>query len=155
MEGNETTLYVRNYRPNMVIVPYAGVRYKLERRGARNDNTALPIEAQSDPTINRWLRQGILEEITKEDFIELAVRDNDSEYKLKKPERIRIKIEEPQSATPTLITKDKDGKDILNDESVKRNIMSPKLEWETEPLSTSEELAKTTGKPKGRPKNVS
>jgi len=70
-----TTLYVRNTRPNRVILKYADLRHILERRGSREDSWSLPIEAQRDPDISRLLRIGVLEEIDKETFLTLAERD--------------------------------------------------------------------------------
>lgn len=73
----EDTLYVRNARPNRLVLKFNGLREVLEHRGNRKDSIALPGELREDSEIARWLRNGQLEEISKEAFLQLGRRSID------------------------------------------------------------------------------
>src|SRR6476469_9507426 len=68
------TVYLRNNRPNRVVLTHAGLRVVLERRGSREDSVSLPAEALQDSTTARWLRAGMVEQISKDAFLDLAAR---------------------------------------------------------------------------------
>lgn len=137
------TFYVRNWHPNAVRFRYAGLEFNLERRGSRRDVLALPIEAKKDPTVNRWLNKGVLEEIDQEDFIALSAREEDAEYPklISSINTVDIPLDMRHKpilgVTPYTIDMDK-----LNSNEFKQEHMSPRLEYMNPPLTTKEELAK-------------
>lgn len=102
-------IHVRNGRPNRLIVKYAGVKFLLERRGSREDTTSLPAEAENDPIVARFLRQGFLEKISKEAFMTLNERTEDQRLALdvKRANEIEVPMGHAASQTPTVIA-DKD-----------------------------------------------
>jgi len=142
MNEDTTTLFIRNWHPNRLVLTYAGQRYILERRGTREDNLALPDEARKDKTVARWLSNGTLEEITQDQFMELAVRslgevtaEQGKTADLKSPARdVNIPINRPDSTTPTVIADD------LFDKAAGKKHMTPELTYREEPLTTEEEL---------------
>lgn len=72
-------LYIRNKRPNAVLIRYETdggkqVKFTVERRGSREDTIALPGELKQDPTVASFLNRGILEEISKDEFMTLGER---------------------------------------------------------------------------------
>lgn len=79
---SENTIYVRNARPNTVVIRYGDLRISLAHRGglgrdlprSPGDACALPADALNDPTIAKWLRNGTLEEISKDAFMKLSRR---------------------------------------------------------------------------------
>jgi len=154
----DNTFYVRNWRPNAVVFKYAGLKYVLERRGDRKDSVALPIDAKSDPVVNRWLRTNILEEVSREDFSELASRIVDGPFGALRGSAKDVNI--PMNAnsdplTPTPYTIDTT---LLNNEAWKNDNLSPKLDFVEPPLTTEQEVAKNkpveAPKPKGRPRKT-
>ena len=70
----EPILYVRNRRPNAVLIKFENLKYPVERRGSRQDTVALPPEAREDPVVSQFLNKGIVEEISKEQFMALGGR---------------------------------------------------------------------------------
>ena len=134
------TLFVRNRRPNRVVFSYAGARYTLERRGAREDSVSLPAEAANDPLVGRWLKQGILEKINRESFMRLASRTVDtrtSEFLKRHPMRTpgspgELALSPADADTTRSLTQVTDG-------NVHKSA-SPNLEWAGELMSTEEEL---------------
>lgn len=134
----ESTLYVRNGRPNMVAFTYAGQRYTLDRRGTRTDTTALPAEAVSDSVIARWMKSGILEKISRDSFMKLAARQVDVEPSqfLKRPVRDGKKADLIMHSAVADATH---SKTTVRTEDV-RKTATPKLEWAGELMSTEEEL---------------
>lgn len=131
-------LYVRNLRPNRVVLTHAGLRVVLERRGSREDTTSLPEDARNEPIIARWLRAGMIEEVTKEDFLDLAARsdafdpnlraENEPLTKsLRDPRTPGLPMSHDNSATPTVIDTDK----------IDKTKLSPQLEWVTPPDRTN------------------
>jgi hypothetical protein len=68
------TVYLRNNRPNAVLVRWNGMKFAWERRGSREDNLPVPADLLDDMTVQRFLREGILEQISKEAFFDLGQR---------------------------------------------------------------------------------
>lgn len=139
MAAQDNTFFVRNWRPNRVVFKYSGLKYVLERRGDRQDTTALPLDAKSDPTIARWLKMNILEDIEKDEFIELAARTSDGPFAplRSKAKEVDIPIENRTSAEPTTIKSE-----LIDNQEWRKKHLSPSLEYMTEPESTSEEVAR-------------
>lgn len=134
----DDTLYVRNGRPNRVVFYYAGTRTGLERRGSREDSTSLPAEASNDPTVSRFLKQGILEKISREAFMKLGARQIDIEPAqfLKRPVRDGKRADvlmHPADADTTR------SPSSLRDADVRKAAV-PNLEWQGELMTTAEEL---------------
>lgn len=140
MAIKETTLYVRNARPNGIVFHFDGVRYALKHRGHREDSVALPSEAANDGQISRWLQMGQLEKISKEAFMKLGQRTVDvlpNEY-LKRTMREGRGIEVPMvkadsdtTGTPSVVV-DKDVSRVV------KGVLSP--QWAGDLMSTDEEL---------------
>lgn len=140
------TIYLRNNRPNRVVLQYAGLRVVLERRGSREDTASFPADALSDPTIARWLRADRVEQISKEQFLDLSARTDafDPNYRsVEHREDGRVKrslepalvsdvndVEIPMSpdssTTPTIIDTDRIDKDLL----------TPRVNYQNEPEPT-------------------
>jgi hypothetical protein len=136
----EEALYIRNRRPNRIIVNWAGTRYPpLERRGSRQDSLSLPAEAENDPVIARWLRVGILEKISKEAFMKLGSRTVDIEPNqfLKRPVRTNgfkdLLLEKVTEGNTS-------GEKFNINETAARKASTPNLEWAGELMSTDEEI---------------
>lgn len=108
-------LYVRNGRPNRLIIKHAGLKYLLERRGSREDTASLPVEAENDPVVARFLRTGYLEKVSKEAFMTLNARDEDQSYELnvRKAKDVEVPMGHAASQTPTVIA-DKDLQDTAH-----------------------------------------
>lgn len=137
--AKESTLYVRNSRPNMIIFRTAdGTRHKLEHRGHRQDSTALPIEALSDPIVSRWLKIGQLEKISREDFMELGKRVVD----VTPNEFLQRKIRNARAPGLAMHPADSDTTKTLTqivDTEVGR-AANPSPQWAGDLMTTSEEL---------------
>ena len=127
-------LYVRNARPNILIVKFAGAKFPLERRGNREDSVALPVDAKNDPIVGRFIRQGFLEEISKEAFMELGLRTEDKPYALRTGTTLEkdLPMNDPFNPQPTLIS----NKDITET----AHLRSPNPEFAGKIPSTDEEL---------------
>jgi hypothetical protein len=125
--------YVRNGRPNRLIIKYAGTKFLLERRGSREDTITLPDDAKTDPVVARFLRQGFLEEISKEAFMTLASRDEDTILPLavRRANDVTLPMGNEQSNTPTVIA----DKDL----AATAHLRSPNLEL-AKSVSTNVEL---------------
>jgi hypothetical protein len=123
-------LYVRNQRPNRLVVRYADLRIVLERRGSREDATALPEEARQDRTISRWFTDGKLEEITQDQFESLKGRLEDEPMAPLKHKAVEVNLpmNPPAHVTPTLIDAD--------NAELKEEFMSPHLEFADPPKPT-------------------
>ncbi len=139
----DNTFYVRNWRPNAVVFKYAGLKYVLERRGDRKDTVALPNDAKSDSVVARWLRINILEEISREDFVELAARVTDGPFGplRSRAKEVDIPIEKRNSDRPTTIPTE-----LIDDQKWRSEYLSPHLEYMTPPTSTEEEMAAVRAK---------
>lgn len=130
-------IYVRNLRPNGLIIKLNGLKYPvLERRGARGDTMALPVEAENDPIVAKFLRTGYLEQISKEAFFELSSRTEDTRFPLRTRKHehaatVAIPMNSESSAEPYVI-KDKDLAETAH-------LRSPNLELERV-VSTDVEL---------------
>jgi hypothetical protein len=140
------TVYIRNNRPNRVVLQYAGLRVVLERRGSREDTASFPSDALTDPTIARWLRANRVEQITKEQFFDLSSRTDafDPNYReVERREDGRVKrslepelvsdaydVEVPMSplssTTPTIIDTDR----------IDKNLLTPRVQYKDEPEPT-------------------
>jgi hypothetical protein len=134
----ESTLYLRNRRPNRVVLNYAGSRFVLERRGSREDSVSLPADAAKDTTISRWLKQGILEKISKDSFMRLGARtvDTPTAQFIKRP------VRDQRRRDLTLHPADGDTTRSLSqikDSEVSKSA-TPNLEWAGDLMTTEEEL---------------
>ena len=134
----DSTFYVRNWRPNRLVFKYAGLKYILERRGDRQDTVALPVDAQSDPTIARWLKSSMLEDIQRDDYIELASRVTEGPFgELRsRAKDVDIPIEDRTSDQPTTIRTE-----LLDNQEWRRKHLSPNLEFRDKPKSSADEVA--------------
>lgn len=100
-------LYVRNRRPNAVLIRVDGIKYTVERRGSREDSAALPAAWRDDPSVQTFLNQGVLEEISKDAFMTLGSRPEDTIVEERgRPKRV--------PGTTELQLKDKRGEDEVN-----------------------------------------
>jgi hypothetical protein len=140
MAKKDDALFVRNGRPNKVVFHYNGVRYPLEHRGNRNDSTSLPADAETDPQVSRWLRNGQLEKISRDAFMKLGTRKVDvlpNEF-LKRPVRTGKGVGVEMIAAEADTTRSKtqlNDKDVIG--TVRENV-TPK--WAGDLMSTEEEL---------------
>lgn len=132
------TIYLRNRRPNRVVLRYAELRVVLERRGSREDSVSLPADALQDATIARWLRSEMIEQISKEAFLELASRADAFDPNTRSEDEpitatdIR-KAEIPMSTDPRTPT-------VIDTDKIDRSMLTPRVEFaETQP-DTNEEL---------------
>ena len=132
-------LYVRNTRPNAVLIRVGGIKYTAERRGSREDSLALPGDWRNDPIVATFLQQGVIEEISKETFMTLGSRpDGVTEIPLKERKaatEVNIPINNPEeSRQPYLIT----------EEDLRKStpLRSPRPEFATEVPTTQEDLLK-------------
>ncbi len=136
----EKTLYVRNARPNMVVFKFNDVRFVLQHRGNRADSTALPIEAKEDNTISRWLKNGQLEEISKESFMQLGRRSVD----VLPNEFLKRDVRNNKAADLRLVQSKDDASglkvDIVPTEAVKTTSEISRPEWAGDLMTTEEEL---------------
>lgn len=138
MADNENTLYIRNRRPNGVAFTYAGNRIPLKHRGHREDSWALPAEAENDPTISRWLKQGIIEKISRDSFMRLGSRTVD----LLPNEFLQSHKVRGKSGGVTMISADADttrSLTQLGDKDV-REYANPQPKWAGDLMSTEQEL---------------
>lgn len=142
MPQKEDVLYVRNARPNRVAFVFGGHRYLLEHRGNRADSTSLPIEAQHDATVSRWLKNGQLEKITQNAFMKLGTRQVDvvpTEF-LKQQNLTRAKgvgMNAPDSLSGSTQLSQ------LEQNDVHETVRKTRLEWAGDLMSTDEELEST------------
>lgn len=138
--ATESTIFVRNARPNRIVFHYAGTRYLLEHRGNRQDSAALPKEAQHDPSVMRWLQNGQLEKITRDAFMKLGARTVDTlpnEYldrSVRKAQARDIVMKPAEADTTRSLTQVEDG-DV---QKAVRDRLTPK--WAGELMTTEEEL---------------
>ena len=140
MAAKEDTLYVRNARPNMLIFKFDDVRYVLQHRGNRADSVALPITAEKDNLIARWLKNGQLEKINQKSFMALGKRSVDV-----LPNEFLKRDVRNNKASDLKLVENKDetsgGKiDIVPSEAVKTVDRVSRPEWAGELMTTEEEL---------------
>lgn len=128
-------LYVRNTRPNAVLVKHNGIKYTVERRGSREDTVTLPADAKDDPTVANFLQKGILEEISKEAFMRLGERsEGRAAFALKKSgEEVNLPHSGETAREPFVLA------DKVIDES--KYLRTPRPEFAERVPSTAEELA--------------
>lgn len=129
--------YVRNTRPNAVLIRVAGLKQTIERRGSREDTAALPGDWREDPVVATFLHRGILEEISKDTFMTLGSRPEDARGTPLRQRAaatdVNIPINNPEeSRTPFLIT-DQDIRDSAK-------LRSPRPEFEGTVPTTQEDL---------------
>lgn len=134
----EETVFIRNRRPNIVVINYAGQRFALQRRGHREDSVSLPADALNDTTISKFLKQGRLEKISQDSFMRLGARQIDIEANqyLKRPMR--------DSKHTDLIMYPADSDTTRSPSSIRdadiRKSGTPNLEWSGDLMTTEEEL---------------
>lgn len=140
MAKEEKALYVRNRRPNRVVIPAVagGPRHLLERRGSREDSVALPAEVENHPTISRWIKTGILEKISKDAFMRLGARTIDVEPNQYLERRIRNNPRGELAMRPAEADSTKSLTQIVDTDVHKAAI--PHVEWAGELMSTDEEI---------------
>lgn len=136
--AQNSTLYVRNGRPNRVIFHFNGMRYRLEHRGHRQDSTSLPIDAANDPEVSRWLKIGQLEQISKDAFMKLGARQVDvlpNEYlqrKIRNTAKGEVAMHPAEADTTRSLTQ-------INEKEVQKQA-NPSSKWAGDLMSTDEEL---------------
>jgi len=162
--------YLRNRRPNRFNVRVEGLSLQLERRGHRADSVSIPDSAFKSVGIARSIRDGYLEEIKEDEFFTLQARDVEDE-----PEQVqRIKGSDPQGdalsipggpnaryVLPEFIVEGASnlaeadpelnlrlpGKEEMGELKRRaREIMSPKLQYEGDPETTADEVARIKSK---------
>lgn len=134
------TVYVRNLRPNRVVLLHAGLRVTLERRGSREDTTSLPADALNEPTIARWLRASMIEEISKEDFMNLAARTDAFDPNFRSPEEPELVSNVKTKAVPMSPERSETPYLIDTDKLDKRNL-TPIVEFKDPPTPTSDDIS--------------
>lgn len=145
MTQKEKTLYVRNARPNTLRFKFNDVSYFLRHRGSREDSTAMPIEAENDNTIARFLKQRILERITQDQFTRLAARTIDvlpNEYIKQSIRQAGYKELDLHNASKLYEASQDDTsgkKTMINEKEVSKRV-TPNLEWSGDLMTTEEEL---------------
>src|SRR4051812_9798576 len=148
MTARESTVYLRNKRPNTVVLRYGELRIPLAHRGGlgkdlRNspgDSCALPADALNDPVITRWLQNGTLEKISKDAYMKLGQRTVDvlpNEY-LKRPVRNGRETELPMRKADADTT---GSLSVVHDTDVARVVKGTlRSEWAGDLMSTDEEI---------------
>ena len=142
----EGVLYVRNRRPNRLVLKYNGLREVLDHRGSRQDSTSIPVEAERDPSIARFIKLGYLEKISRESFMKLAKRTIDTlpnEF-LKRSQR------SDRGITEIMMYEAKDdyfkgqsdtsGEKIMIKDGDVRKLVNPSPQWAGDLMTTEEEL---------------
>lgn len=146
-------VYVRNTRPNAVLLRVGrntdAVAQPLERRGSRADTTAIPADWLEDPVISQFIQRGIIEVISREDFMSLGTRgEGVPAFRLKeKGKEVNVPILDPEvSRTPYLIT----DKDL----EANKDLRSPSPEFDERVPSTAEEISTGVVQPRQAPSRV-
>lgn len=138
--AKEKTLYVRNARPNMVVFKFNDIRFVLQHRGNRADSVALPIEAKDDNLISRWLKNGQLEEISRDSYMKLGRRSVD----VLPNEFLKRDVRNAKAADLRLVQSKDDASglkvDIVPTEAVKTTSDISRPEWAGDLMTTEEEL---------------
>lgn len=144
-------LYVRNRRPNAVLVRVDGIKYTVERRGSREDSAALPGAWRSDPGVSAFLHQGILEEISKDAFMALGSRPEDTivedrqgrAKKVPGPTDLPLVERSANEVNVPINPDDHRQPTVITDETLRKTayLRSPNPEFEGEIPSTEEDLA--------------
>lgn len=124
-------VFLRNMRPNRVVLQHAGLRVVLERRGSREDSVSLPVDALQDSTIARWLRAGMIEQISKDTFLDLASRTDayDPNYRSDDEPAVASDIrhaEIPMSDDPRTPT-------VIDTDKIDKSLLTPRVEYVTPP----------------------
>jgi hypothetical protein len=142
-------LYIRNNRPNAVLVRVDGIKYTVERRGSREDSAALPGDWRNKPPVSTFLHQGILEEISKDAFMQLGSRPEETIVEERgRPKRIPGPTDLPlleRAANEVNIPINPDDHrqpTVITDEDLRKTmkLRSPNPEFAGEVPSTAEDL---------------
>lgn len=128
------TVYLRNNRPNRVVLTHAGLRVVLERRGSREDSVSFPAASLQDATTARWLRAGIIEQISKDAFLDLAARIDAYDPNVRSENEPTIVSDIRDRDLPLI--DDKTTPNIIDTDKIDRTLLSPSIEWETPPDPT-------------------
>lgn len=140
-------IYVRNGRPNTVVVKYGDLRIPLAHRGglgrdlreSPGDSCALPGDAATDPTISRWLKNGTLEKISKEAYLSLRARNVEvlpNKYlaqSVRSPRGGAVPMDAAEADTTKTRT-------YVADANVHKSVREARPEWAGELMTTEEEL---------------
>lgn len=134
------TIFVRNFRPNRVVLTHAGLRIVLERRGSREDTASLPAEALNEPIIARWLRAGMIEQITKEDFLNLSARTDAFDPNFRSPDEPEVVSNVKNKAVP--MSPEKSETPYLIDvQNLDKKDLTPLVEFKDPPQPTADDLS--------------
>ena len=144
-------LYVRNRRPNAVLVRVDGIKYTVERRGSREDSAALPGAWRNDPGVSAFLHQGILEEISKDAFMALGSRPEDTivedrqgrTRKVPGPTDLPLVERAANEVNVPINPDDHRQPTVITDETLRKTakLRSPNPEFAGEIPSTADDLA--------------
>jgi len=127
-------VYLRNMRPNRVVLQHAGLRVVLERRGSREDSVSLPAEALQNATIARWLRGGMIEQISKDAFLDLASRVDAYDPNMRGENEPALKTDIKQADLP--MSTDPRTPTIIDTDKIDKSLLSPRLNYAQEPEPT-------------------
>lgn len=130
------TVYLRNRRPNRVVLTHAGLRVVLERRGSREDSVSLPAEALQDATIARWLRAGMIEQISKDAFLELASRTDAFDPNTRDPNEPAIQTDIRRAELP--MSQDPRTPTVIDTDAIDKQYLTPRVEYVNEPDPTED-----------------
>jgi len=133
------TVYFRNMRPNRVVLQYADLRVVLERRGSREDSVSFPSESLNDSTIARWLRSGLIEQISKDAFLELASRIDAFDPNMRSENEPAI-LETLRKDPGLPMSQDPRTPTVIDTDKIDRTQLSPTIEYQNTPTSTNDEF---------------
>jgi hypothetical protein len=158
--------YLRNKRPNRFNLRVEGLSIQLERRGHRADSVSIPDSAFKSVGVQRSIRDGYVESITQDQFQTLAARDVEEEppqvQRIKEPDLDHDTLSIPggpnarfvvpeflPDGTNNLAEADPElnarlpGKEEMDARKKRaRELMTPRIDYATEPESTEEEVAR-------------
>lgn len=147
---SQDIIYVRNNRPNAVLVRVDGLKYTVERRGSRDDTAALPGDWRSKPPVSTFLHQGILEEISKDAYMALGMRPEDTIIEergraKKVPGVTDIALVERSASEVNIPINPEDHRQptVITEENLRKTapLRSPKPEFAGEVRTTEEDIA--------------
>lgn len=134
------TIFVRNFRPNRVVLTHAGLRIVLERRGSREDTASLPAEALNEPIIARWLRAGMIEQITKEDFLNLSARSDAFDPNFRSPDEPEV-VSNVKNKALAMSPERSETPYLIDVNAIDKNDLSPAVEFKEKPEPTGDDLS--------------
>lgn len=147
--SSDGVLYVRNSRPNAVLMRVEGLKITVERRGSREDTAALPGDWRNNPQVATFLQRGILEEISKDAFMALSGRPEETFVEERgRPKRVPGPTEVPLVQRPSdainipINPEDHRQPTVITDETLRKSLhlRSPRPEFAGEVPTTSEDL---------------